>query len=256
MTTQKQEWITAQEIVSSYLDESEQSIHKEFKCWQLCFRAMKELGLDFFYQIKSVKLPINANLTVNLPSDFLNYTKIGVFNDRGEVIPLKFNNKLTLFQDLQPTRLQTTQDNTIFDYYTWNSPIFYNYYNGYGVQPVYGAPSGGPFVGSFNIDSTNGVLLLDEYFYYDYIVIEYVAAPKQGETYYVPIQFFEAVLAYIRWKDIISLPSSRRGNLGDKRDRRHEYYNERRLANARWRPLRLMEAYEWNLENSRVTIKG
>lgn len=256
MTAQKQQWITAQEIVAAYLDESEQSIHKEYKCWQLCFRAMTELGLDFFYQIKSVKLPINANLTVTIPSDFLNYTKIGVFNGQGEVIPLTYNNKLTFFQDLQPTRLQTTQDPNLFNFYCGNGNIFYNYWDGYVYQPIYGAPSGGPFVGNFNIDRTNGVILLDESFCYPYLVIEYIAAPKQGETYYVPIQFFEAVLAYIRWKDIISLPNSRRGTLGDKQQRRKEYYNERRLANARFRPLYLMDAYEWNLENSRLTIKS
>lgn len=256
MAAQRQEWVTAQEIVSAYLDESEQSIHKEYKCWQLVFRCMNELGLDFFYQIKSQKLPIQANLTVMLPPDYLNYTKIGVFNNRGEIIPLKYNNKLSFFQDLQSTRLQNTQDQSLFNYYCGTSGVFYNYWDGFVLQPIYGAPSGAPFVGSFNIDRSNGVILLDETFCYDYIVIEYVASPMQGQTYYVPIQFYEAVLSYIRWKDIISLPSSRRGNLGDKAQRRHEYYNERRLANARFKPLYLMDAYEWSLESQRLTIKS
>jgi hypothetical protein len=56
--------------------------------------------------------------------------------------------------------------------------------------------------------------------------------------------------------DIRSLPSSRRGNLGDKAQRRSEFYNQRRLANARWRPVDLQEAYEWSLKNQRLVVKS
>ena len=43
--------------------------------------------------------------------------------------------------------------------------------------------------------------------------------------------------------------------LGEKRDRKHEFYNERRLANARYRPFYLDEAYELALESTRLTVK-
>lgn len=86
--------------------------------------------------------------------------------------------------------------------------------------------------------------------------MEYVASPMQGEDYYVPVQFREAMIAWLAWKDIASLPITRRGGLGDKRDRKHEFYNERRLANARWRPLYLDQAYELNLEMTRMCLKA
>jgi hypothetical protein len=72
----------------------------------------------------------------------------------------------------------------------------------------------------------------------------------------VPIQFREALIAWLAWQDIINIPSTRKGNLGDKRDRKNNYYNERRLANAQFKPLYIMEAYEWNLENQRMTVKA
>lgn len=59
-----------------------------------------------FYNIKSSKLPVKDNKTVELPNDYINYTKIGVFNNKGEVIPLKYNSKLSNFADLLPDRLQ------------------------------------------------------------------------------------------------------------------------------------------------------
>lgn len=73
---------------------------------------------------------------------------------------------------------------------------------------------------------------------------------------YVPIQFKEAIISYLRWKDIISIPSSRKGSIGDKAQRRHEYFNDRRLAVARYKPIHLEEAYQWNLENQRLVVKA
>ena len=35
-----------------------------------------------------------------------------------------------------------------------------------------------------------------------------------------------------------------------------EFYNQRRIANAQFKPLYLNEAYEWNLLNQRMTVKG
>jgi hypothetical protein len=217
---------------------------------------MEMLGLDFFYSIKSVKLPILANKTVMLPADYLNYQKVGVLNSVGEVIPLKYNDKLTTYADLNPNRISKTEDNTLFEFYSSSSPVFYNYWNGDAYVNLYGVPSGAPFVGGFKIDNTNGVILLDENFGYDYIIMEYVSSPIQGEEYYIPVQFREAMIAWLAWRDIANIPSTRRGNLGDKRDRRHEFFNERRLANARWKPLYLAQAYEMNLEMTRMVVKA
>jgi hypothetical protein len=254
--SQHEAWIPIDECINSYIDESEQSIHKFYKLWQLCFRLMTDLGIDFFYQIKSVKLPINPNFTVNLPSDFLKWSKVGVLNDVGEVITLKYNDKLTTYAEFSPDRLQKTQDNTLFNWYWYNTPIWYNFWTGNSFTTLYGMPSGAPFVGNFKIDNNAGVILLNENFSYQYIILEYVASPQEGQQYYIPIQFKEAMIAGLAWLDIRSVPSSRRGNLGDKRDRRHEFYNQRRLAWARYRPLNIMEAYEWWLSSMRLTVKS
>jgi len=256
MGTPHQQMIDISECVYSYADEAELPIQRQYKLFQLAFRCMDELGLDFFYQIKSVKLPINANLTVQLPEDYLNYSKVGVLNDRGEVITLNHNNKLTTYADLLTDRAAKTQDNTLFN---WNSPVngmFLNYWNGNTFGNLYGIQSGAPFVGSFKVDAPNGIILLNESFSYDYIILEYLATPKQGQTYYVPIQFKEAIIAYLSWKDIKSMPTTRKGSLGDKRERKSDYYNERRLAIARYKPFRTQEAYQLNLENQRLTVKA
>ena len=111
MPLQNRQWISLDDAITSYLDESEQSNTKYFKLWNLAFRAMTELGLDFFYSVKSVKLPVNPNLTVTLPDDYLNYSKVGILNAQGEIIPLMVNNNLT----------------TAFDIY-WRTPILHTIY--------------------------------------------------------------------------------------------------------------------------------
>jgi len=255
MSNTHQQYVSLDTVINLYLDRSEQSVHKYFKCWQLAFSGMEELGLDFFYQIKSVKLPVNANLTVSLPDDYLNYSKVGVLNSQGEIIPMGYNNKLTTFADLQPDRLAKTQDNTITDLIQFNTPIWYNYWNNGAFSSLYGLPSGSPFIGSFKVDNHNGVILLSENFGYEYIMLEYVASPKQGEEYYIPIQFKTALMWYIAYNDIAMLPNTRKGTLGDKEQRKRAYHNERRVANARYRPVDLQSAHQWSMEQQRLTVK-
>jgi len=255
MSNTHQQYVSLDTVINLYLDRSEQSIHKYYKCWQLAFSGMEEMGLDFFYQIKSVKLPVNANLTVSLPDDYLNYSKVGVLNSQGEIIPMGYNNKLTTFADLQPNRLQQTQDNTITDILQFNTPIWYNYWNNGAFSTLYGLPSGAPFVGSFKVDNHNGVILLNENYGYEYVMLEYVASPKQGEEYYIPIQFKTALMWYIAYNDIAMLPNTRKGTLGDKEQRKRAYHNERRVANARYRPVDLQSAHQWSMEQQRLTVK-
>ena len=252
---QHQGMIEIDSVINSYLNRSEQSNHKYFKLWHICFEGMEQMGLDFFYRIQSVKLPVNANLTVNLPDDYLNYSKVGILNFRGEIIPLTFNNKLTTYADLNPNRIEKTQDNTIVDLLLFNTPIWYNYWNGDSYTALYGLPSGAPFIGSFKIDHANGIILLGEHFGYEYIMLEYIASPKEGGKYYIPVQFKEALTWYLAWQDIAMMPNTRRGILGDKADRKRNFFNERRLANARYRPIYLEEAYEWNMEQQRLSVK-
>jgi|JI10StandDraft_1071094.scaffolds.fasta_scaffold112612_4 hypothetical protein len=256
MGSQNQAWIQLDECITAYMDEAELSNHKYYKLWHLGFRAMTELGIDAFYSIKSVKLPVNSNLTVTLPANYLKISKVGVFNQQGNVIPLSLNNNLSTAFDLQPTRLAQTQDPSIVTTEQQTGTGWYNYWNGYTLGTLYGVPSGAPFVGSYKIDNANGVIVLSESFSYEYVVLEYVPSPDEGGEYYVPIQFKEAIIAYLRWKDIISMPNSRKGTLGDKQMRRKDFYNERRLAIARFDPVNLTDGYEWNLTNQRISIKS
>ena len=245
-------YVTLESIVQDYLTEGELPNHKYFKVWHLAYRGMEQLGLDAFYKIQTVKLPVNSNYTVVLPSDYVNWTKVGVLNDNGEIIPLYQNDKMTTFADLSSTRLEQTQDNTLWD---WDVNNWNNYWNGQAFINIYGTPSGAPFVGSFKIDNENGVMLLDEKFKYDYVMIEYVASPQQGQEYYVPVQFREALIAWLWWKDKRAA-NTNRGQVGLSRDAKNDFFNERRNAIARWKPTRQLERYQASQEMTRMAVKS
>lgn len=255
MTAQNKSYITLDSCITDYLTESEQSNHKYFKLWNLAFRGLEILGLDFFYRVQAVKLPVNANFTVTLPADYLNWSKVGILNDRGEIIPLYYNDKLTTYADLLPDRVEKTDDEQS-SWLQWNNSTWVNYWNGFNYTNIYGVPSGEPFVGGFKVDTENGVIILEQNFNRDYLMLEYVSSPVEGQEYYLPIQFREALIAWLAWKDSANIPARSHFNLGDKRDKRHEFYNERKNAIARWKPIRKSEIYQASQEQTRLAVKS
>lgn len=256
MAQQSRQYITLDSIVNDYIEQSEQSVHRYFKLWQIAYRAMEQLGISFFYEVRSVKLPVNPNKTVTIPNDYVTYTKIGVLNSAGEIAILKYNGKLSLLGDLLPNRQAMTTDDSIRTYTELGTNFFFNYWNGSTYGNQYGFPSGGLDIGSFSIDTTNGVILLSQYFKYDYLMVEYIASPNPNEDYQVPMQFREAIIAWLGWQDIMYMPTTRKGSLGDKRDRKNNFFNERRLAIAAYKPLMLQDAYELSQTATRIVPKS
>lgn len=93
-------YIPLDTIITDYLDEAKLSQQSYSRIWHIAYRGFEDLGIDAFYKIQSVKLPINANLTVTLPADYVNWSKVGVLNSVGEIIPLNYDDKLTTYADL------------------------------------------------------------------------------------------------------------------------------------------------------------
>lgn len=254
--SQNLQWIPLDDAVNAYLDESEQSNHKYFKIWQLAYRWLHEVGLDAFFLVRSVELTVEANLTVKLPADYLNYSKVGVLNEQGKVVTMGVNNNLTVAFDLSPDRISKVEDPTLVTIENQQGSYWYNYWNGYGYGNLYGLPSGQPFIGSFKIDNANSVIVLSPGFSYEYIMLEYVTSPTPGQQYYFPIQFKEAAISWLRWKDIISVPAKTHVHNSNVQMRRRDYFNDLDIAKRRYDPVNLPDLYQWNLENQRLTVKA
>ncbi len=85
-------------------------------------------------------------------------------------------------------------------------------------------------------------------------MLEYVSSPLEGQEYYLPIQFREALIAWLAWKDSKAV-AVRRGQIGILRDLKSDFYNERRNAIARWKPVRIYDIYQASQELTRLAVK-
>jgi hypothetical protein len=236
----KQLYIDIEDCVYAFLDETEQNKSSRFyRCWQLAYRAASELGLDIFYAIKTVRLTVNANQTVTLPDDCVQFCKIGELDATGQVCSFIVNESLVPSGAYPNRVIPNTQATYMNEYYDPASPVFYNYWDGFSYHNIYGEAV---VRSSFKVDEESGVIILHNQSNAGEVVLEYKAAPEEGSPVRIPRQFKEAVISYIAWKDIRYIPSSRRGSGNDKEQRRRDYYNERRLAKSRYRPFYLEEA--------------
>jgi hypothetical protein len=237
-------WVPLSEVIYQYLDQSKQTNAEYRRLWTIGVRGVEEMGMDVFSTTKTVKLVVNANKTVDLPSDYIGFSKVGVFNADGEVATLKRNKNLSSYKINQADRTENNTDNTTGNSYRLQDLAFVNYFDGARYVNIFGTGSALLSAGNFDIDEEQGILYLDNEYGHDYVVMEYLSSPADDVDYKIPVQVREAVLAYIAWKDIEHLPLGRRASLGDKQLRRKEYYNQKRNANLRENPVMLWDANE------------
>lgn len=238
------QWIPLAEVVYQYIDQAKLTGAEFRRLWTIGVRGAEELGLDVHGQVKSVKLMVNDNKTVNLPSDFIGFSKVGVFNGQGEVSTLRRNHGLTGYKIDSSDRLSKNTDTTTSSTFRLQNLAYVNYFDGARYVNIFGAGAVLKSEGEFDIDEEQGILYLDNNYGYDYVVMEYLSSPADDVDYKVPFQVKEAVLAFIAWQDIMYMPLGRRASMVDRQMRRKEYYNQKRLANFRINPVTPWDANE------------
>lgn len=116
---------------------------------------------------------------------------------------------------------------------------YINYLDGNELCSI---PETGSSSRGFKVNDIEGVILFDSDFSETQVVLEYIFSPTAGEDIMVPIQVQEALIAWIAWKDIESLPSSRKVTDAEKSRRQKSYFREKRNGKFRSKPFRLSES--------------
>jgi hypothetical protein len=80
--------IGLRQIVAQFLDSADQSSHQFRRMYNIGVRGSRAFNLDITGTMITALLPVNVNNTVNLPVDYLTYSKMGIINERGEIITL------------------------------------------------------------------------------------------------------------------------------------------------------------------------
>jgi hypothetical protein len=179
--------------------------------------------------------------------------KIGIFNSNGEIAVLTVNNNLSTYKDLSQNRLTDIAADTITPETLAGSPYFYNYFFNGSYTNLYGIPAGLLTPGECRVDVANEVILFDPNFSYDYVVLEYLSSPQEDDDFAIPVIYQEAMISWLRWKDV---QSSKSVSATEKRDRRRAFYEDLTRAKKYAKPNRLQEIEEAARTNSNLKLKA
>ena len=240
------------EIIGNLLDSKDEGSHEFRRLWNLGVFGMKaEFNLDVKGHLKTVLLTLNPNKTVQLPCDYVKYSKIGIVNDLGEFVTFKRNNQLTAYhQDYfnnatplsnvptLPTAAMLSGLNGGSSLYSQASYLNYNY--GGTSFNLFGLGSGTADIGQYKVDEWAKIILFDPNFTYTQVLLEYLSdGEDDNEDYDVDIRMAEAVRCYLRWSDVVDRP--KKASQGTVDRLWHNYSNSKRLARMRINPVVMNE---------------
>jgi hypothetical protein len=247
--------IKLSDAVNMYIDEARLTTKDFRRLWAMAFRGLQEIGMDVSWSPKVTVLPVNLNLTADLPDDYLEWIRVGLFNASGEIATLKVNEQLTKYRDTTPTRLSDTTTQLGDNMTVPNYPYWFGYWD-QDYEHYFGAGSGLIQAGECRLDSANRVVVFDPQFSYSSVVFEYVSSPMMDDDYTIDFRCQEALISYLRWKDIQSLPATKLVNISEKTMREREYYSQKKLARKRLKPFRLQVAEQYIREAATYGVKG
>jgi len=151
-------YIPIMEVVAQFLDEYDKSVGDEDKAWGMAFRGLELMHFNTAAEPKTVMLPILGNKTALLPSDYVNWNKVGIRGEDGKVLTLIINDALTEYKDLHPDRLsQITADVNNGSY----SNVWLNWWSDGIYQPLFGLGYGVQNFGECRVDEKNNLIILD-----------------------------------------------------------------------------------------------
>jgi hypothetical protein len=184
-------------------------------------------------------LDVNANKTADLPEDYVSYSKMGVINEKGEIVTLRSNPQLSNYNighPLNPDRFEGVPGIGAVSYpaIPYNYPyIYYNFFVSNQSFNLFGLAGGGQDIGQYKVDEECGIIIFGPYFKYEKILLEYLGdgMDRDCDDYMIDSRAAEAMLAYIRWKTALDNP--KKYGQGIMRDYKQEYKSERLKAKMR-----------------------
>ena len=212
---------------------------------QYALLGAREIGFDVAQRIKSVKLTVDQSLgTAELPTDYVQMTKIGTLGTDGLVYVWAVNDNMNL--GIQPNN----QDNQYLA--DLDSYVFNNYLYTSSLGRLYGL-GGGQGAGQYRMNLVENRIEIAQDNNVDNVVIEYIADEAKSDCPLVPVFAEQAVKAYMYY-NIVQRKTSVPAN--EKARARSEYYNERRLANARMKSWSKDQAMQVIRQNFKLSPKA
>jgi hypothetical protein len=210
----------------------------------LALRGIRDLGFDIMKRIKAANLNVSATNTVTLPADYVDLLKIGIVGEDGLVY---------VFGENKNKNLLANNAGDLPDYLLGYSDFIYrNFVNSTTDGRLYGY-GGGHYSGEYRINLGENRIELTLGTGTDTVYIEYIADEALAADPSVHVYAEQAIRAYIYYHLV-----ERKSNVPavEKARARQEYYNERRLANARLKSFSKEEALKTIRKNFKQSPKA
>lgn len=235
-----QNYIKIDEVIKSLLiQEGDETHHRYAYYLELASRGVKELNFDVVRNIQYAEVTVNNNLSIDLPSDFVAVSRIGI-SAQGQVKELGKNDDIDLNTDQSgvsnPSPAYAVQ---------WIDDMA----GSENAGGLYGLGGGQNKNGYWRYDSESNKIQLGSGFSGSKVVLEYVSdgLDRSGFSTEIHVYAEEALRAYIFWK---SLQRKRNVPANAKEMARRDWYNEKRIAKARMKRFTKAEAIQQAHKNT------
>lgn len=249
-------------VHSVLMDIDDYSLIMYKKFLQYAVDGILDLNLFVGDQVKVAYLPVNKNTkTVNLPLDYIKYTKIG-YNDGGSISIFGLNKDLMLARDKDDcgNQVNDNSDNcgckgsseTSLPAIIYPTSGYYyapHFRNGQFVGELFGGAGGRNNHGEFRIDHQNRQIVFNSEISVDEIILEYKSSgvSDDGSTC-IPREYVPALKAYIHWQ---RKRYKDKESMGEKERLKKEYYD----AFEQLKNLELSFTLREYLDSTRSTYK-
>lgn len=231
--------IGLKQIIAELIDSKDSSSHEFRRLYNIGVRGVREFNTDVSGNFSTKLIDVNANKTAELPCDYITYSKIGVINEKGEIVTLKSNPQLSNYNDGRVLNEDRFEDvpaiqSVTYPAIPYNYPyIYYNFFVSNQSFNLFGIGGGGQDIGQYRIDEECGIIIFSPTFRYEQVLLEYLGDGLDRETddYMVDSRVAEALLAYVRWKSALDLPKKFPQSVV--REYKQEYKSERLKAKMR-----------------------
>lgn len=200
-------------IVRNVLVSLEESSLNRYQTYlQYAIRGFRELNLHASNTLKIAYLPILSNKAVNLPSDFVKYTKIGVCVN-GRIVLLGLDDSLCLNKDFNDCgdaleiAIAPNVPNDTLTAYNFGYYFLDHYHNGQYVGGIYGLGGGYNGMGYYRLNPEANQIQLTSNIPSTEIVLEYISDGLNPDgSASIPKETIEAMIAYVHWKRVQNNP--------------------------------------------------
>jgi len=193
---------------------------------QYAIRGHRELRLFATTSVKVAFCEMLPNKAINLPPDFVKYTKIGLCIN-GRILTLGLDNSLCVGNsfsecgDPLPVAIDNLQNTDAVELGIIAWPFLDQFRNGQYVGGLYGVGGGFNSKGYYKEDYAHNRIQFSSEVPSETIVLEYISDGSSPDgTASVPVQAVEPLIAFVHWK---RLEFDRKANQYDKSEAERKY---------------------------------